>query len=556
MKRLWVLGWLAAVVLLVAACGGPAVQPLAFRPAPWADGEVSEYALLDSSGVQMGEATWKWSRSSADWLQEYAMTVNGREDRGGVVVDAALRPVRATRDVGGMRFEASYLAEEIRITTIKADGASTTKSLKPVADGVDNDVSLQIQRALPLADGYVTRYTDVIPTSGQTAPVKLAVTAAETVTVPAGVFPAWRVELDFGSGKHDAWYGQEAPYPLVKYVNRASGAVFELRSLSAGAADASSLPAAAPAAPSTDAGSGSRPANSVPPLNIPLLLTTFLVQMPLMIVFPLVLGWWIRRRYGIGWGVFGIGALTFIASQVVHIPLNYALGLLGGGRGIALWPLIPLALAAGLSAGICEEGARWVVLRFLAKRTRGWRAGLQFGAGHGGAEAIIVGVVALVNVVVFIALRSVDGTALGLPEAAVRQVQAAQGAYWSTPATMPLLAGFERLCAIALQISMAVLVMRAVTRRNLVWLLAAIGLHTAIDFWAVWAMQTLGITWTEAGLVPLALFAVWLIWRLREAPPALEPAPAASPMPTAADLAPRALSPEELARRAEASRYE
>ncbi len=455
MKRLWVLGWLAAAVLLLAACGGPAAQPLAFGPAPWADGEVSEYTLLDSSGVQIGEATWKWSRSSAYWLQEYAMTVNGREDRGGVVVDLALRPVRTTRDVGGMRFEASYLAEEIRITTIKADGASTIKSLKPVADGIDNDVSLQIQRALPLADGYVTRYTDVIPTSGQTAPVKLIVTGAETVTVPAGAFPAWRVELDFGSGKHDAWYGQEAPYPLVKYVNRASGAVFELQSLSAGAVEASSLPAAAPAAPATDAGSGSQPASaaympSVPPLNIPLLLTTFLVQMPLMIVFPLVLGWWLRRKYGgamygVGWGVFGIGALTFIASQVVHIPLNYALGLLGGGRGIALWPLIPLALAAGLSAGICEEGARWIVLRFLAKKTRGWRAGLQFGAGHGGAEAIIVGVMALVNVVTLISLRSVNPSALGLGGANADQLAAAQAAYWRTAAYLPVVGGLERV---------------------------------------------------------------------------------------------------------------
>ena len=70
MKRRGCCGWLATVVLLVAACGGPAVQSLAFGPAPWADGEVSEYALLDSSGAQIGEATWKWSRSSAYWLQD------------------------------------------------------------------------------------------------------------------------------------------------------------------------------------------------------------------------------------------------------------------------------------------------------------------------------------------------------------------------------------------------------------------------------------------------------------------------------------------------------
>lgn len=548
------------VLVLLVGCGGPAVQPLVFNPAPWQDGEVTGYVVRDANGAELGAAQWTWRRTADGWTQAYELNLAGRIDRGEVAVGDDLSMRSAWREVGGTRYEALYATDGITISTTPStalpsaqddSGATTAKTLKPVASAIDNDVSLQIQRALPLAAGYATRYTDVIPTTGLTAPVKLTVTAAETVTVPAGAFATWRVELDFGSGKHDAWYGQEAPYPLVKYRNRASGAVFELQSLSAGAGGVSSVPAQA-----ADAGSGSQPASSIPSLNIPLLLTTFLVQMPLMIVFPVALGWWIRRRYHVGWGVFGIGALTFIASQVVHLPLNYALGLLGGGRGVALWPLVPMALVAGLSAGICEEGARWVVLQVLAKKTRGWRAGLQFGAGHGGAEAIIFGVLALANVVTFIALRSADVATLGMSEAAARQMQAGVAAYWSTPATMPLLAGFERLCAIALQISLAVLVMRAVTRRNLAWLLAAIGLHTAIDFWAVWAMQTLGTTWTEAGLVPLALFAVWLIWRLREAPPATAPEPASAPAPTAAALAPRALSLNELVRRVEASKYE
>ena len=551
MKR-WIWPALLAGVLMVllAACGGPAAQPLAFNPAPWTAGEVSEYVLLDSSGAQIGAATWTWSRSSADWLQEYTTTVNGREDRGSVALDADLRPVRATREVGGVRYEASYLADEIRITTVAADGTATTKSLKPVADGIDNDASLQVQRALPLAAGYVTRYTDVIPTTGQTAAIQLSVTGAETVTVPAGAYATWRVEMSFGSGKHDAWYAQAAPYPLVKYVNRSSGAAFELSALGGGTA------APAPALTPTPAAATTEASSAAVPINVPRLLTTFLVQMPLMILFPILLGAWIRRKYGIGWGVFGIGAATFVASQVVHIPLNYARGLLTGGRGVATWPLIPLALAAGLSAGVCEEGARWIVLRFFARKTRGWRAGLQFGAGHGGAEAIILGLLALVNVVGLLVVRSLGAAALGLPAEAASQMQAAQASYWGTNAALPLVAGLERLAAIALQISMALLVMRAVTRRNPVWLLAAIGLHTAIDFWGVWALQTLGTLWTEVGLAPLAAFAVWLIWRLREAPAAAEPETAPVLIPNSSDLAPRTLSPEELARRAEASKYE
>ncbi len=548
-RSLVLLFCLSMAVLLLAACGAP-VAPLTFYPAPWQDGEVSTYVVRDANGAELGAAQWTWRRTTDGWTQAYEMNLAGRLDRGEVAVGDDLTMRSAWREVSGTRFEATYAADGITIATTTA-GATTTKTLKPTAAAIDNDVSLQMQRALPLAAGYATRYIDVVPTSGVAAPIKLTVTAAETVTVPAGAFPAWRAELDFGSGKHDAWYGQEAPYPLVKYRDRASGAVFELQSLSVGTGGASIVPT-----PAAGAETESQSVSSVPSLNIPLLLTTFLVQMPLMIVFPLVLGWWIRRRYGVGWGVFGIGALTFIASQVVHIPLNYALGQLGGGRGMALWPLIPLALALGLSAGVCEEGARWVVLRFFAKKTRGWRAGLQFGAGHGGAEAIIVGVVALVNVVVLIALRSVSPSALGLGGANADQLAAAQAAYWRTAAYLPVVGGLERVFAITVQIALATLVMRSVTRGRPLYLLAAIAFHAAIDAWAVWAAQNVSV-WVIEGVVALsALFGLWLIWRLREAPPAAEPEQKADPVPTAADLIPRDLSPAELARRAEASRYE
>ena len=147
------------------------------------------------------------------------------------------------------------------------------------------------------------------------------------------------------------------------------------------------------------------------------MLASVLVQIPLMLVFPILLGWWIRRRYSVGWGVFGAGALTFIGSQVLHLPFNWAIGLIGGGRGVALWPLPLVAVVAGLSAGVFEEGARWIVLTFFLKRARGWRAALQFGAGHGGVEAILVGLVVLLSLAAMLALRSLDPASLGLPAA-------------------------------------------------------------------------------------------------------------------------------------------
>ncbi len=507
MKRSLMLALMVGIVLsMVTACGGPAAQPLAFKPAPWRDGETSAYDLKDKGGAVIGAAVWTWRRGpdAGQWAQSYELNIAGRSDRGQVVVDAVpssssgqvLRPVASWRETGGVRFEATYATDAITIVTTAADGKKTTKTLKPAADGVDNDVSLQAQRALPLAAGYATRYTDIIPTTGLAAPIKLTVAGAETITVPAGVFPCWRVEMDFGSGKHDGWYGQAAPYPLVKYVNRASGAAFELRSFS----DAGAVTTAPPAAVTPPVPGG--PTR----LNVPFVLASALIQYPLMLLLPILLGWWIHRRYRIGWGVWLAGAGTFVLSQIVHLPLNYALGLLTGGRGVGLWPLIPLALVAGLSAGICEEGARWLVLTFLAKRTRNWAAGLQYGAGHGGAEAIIFGLLALSSFVAMLALRTLDPAMLKLAGATADQVQAAAAQYWAQPWYLPALAGLGRIFAIILQITLALLVVRAVARKQIAYLLAAIVWHTALDFWSVWAGARLGVLWLEVG-VALAVLA-------------------------------------------------
>jgi uncharacterized membrane protein YhfC len=534
--------------LLLAACSESA-QPLAFGAAPWDEGEASTYDVLGRDGTTLGTATWQWERSPDGWTQAYALALTGRQDRGEVVVGPNLAPIRSWRETGGVRYEAGYGPESVTITTTAPAGGQTTRSLKRPGDAVDNDVSLQVPRALPLAAGYATRYSDVIPTSGLSAPVRLTVTGAETVTVPAGAIPTWRVAMDIGGGKHDAWYGRSAPYPLVKYINRGSGVAFVLRSIEAEQA----LPISGPLA--------SPPPAAAPAISIPLLLSSLLIQLPLMIAFPIVLGGWIRRRYRVGWGIFWAGALTFVAAQIVHLPLNYALGLLGGGRGVALWPLPLVALTAGLSAGVCEEGARWIALRFFLKRARGWRAGLQFGAGQGGSEAILFGLLAAAGLLAMLALSSLNPIALGLPAAAAEQIRAASTTYWRTAWHLPVVGGVERLFAITIQIALAEVVMLSFTRRNNAYLFAAIGLHALVDAWAVWALPTFGIAWTELGVALFAVAAFWLIRQLRDAPSgALDAAADVATPPSApasaADLSPRSLSSEELARRADESRFD
>jgi uncharacterized membrane protein YhfC len=55
------------------------------------------------------------------------------------------------------------------------------------------------------------------------------------------------------------------------------------------------------------------------------LIALTVLQLAIMIVGPIALVWWKRRRWRVSGWVVLVGATTFIASQVVHIPLNLAL---------------------------------------------------------------------------------------------------------------------------------------------------------------------------------------------------------------------------------------
>ncbi len=55
------------------------------------------------------------------------------------------------------------------------------------------------------------------------------------------------------------------------------------------------------------------------------------------------------------------GAATFVASQILHIPANSVLGRI---FPMAEQSLIVQAIVLGLSAGIFEEVARYLIYRF------------------------------------------------------------------------------------------------------------------------------------------------------------------------------------------------
>jgi uncharacterized membrane protein YhfC len=258
----------------------------------------------------------------------------------------------------------------------------------------------------------------------------------------------------------------------------------------------------------------------------------YILNAILMIALPLGLGIFLFRKLGTSWRIFGVGMVTFVLSQVFHLPFNFLIlnpGMerLGLDFDIPL-DLVVIAVLAGLSAGVFEEVARYLSYRFWLKNAadRTWSNALMFGAGHGGIEAIILGILAMFAFVAFAALR--DESVMSLLSAEqVETVGESLAAYWSAPWYAALLGAVERAIALSVHLSATVIVLQVFRRGRLYWLLLAILWHAAVDGLAVFAGATWGIYTTEGLMFLLGLAGVGIIFLLRD--PAENPAPDAPP---------------------------
>lgn len=248
----------------------------------------------------------------------------------------------------------------------------------------------------------------------------------------------------------------------------------------------------------------------------------------LMIALPVVLAIFIRRRWGARWALFGMGAVTFVGSQIFHIPFNA----LVESSGILPEPtpgtlgLVIVALFYGLSAGVFEEVARYLTYRFWARDARTWSQGLMLGAGHGGVEAIVLGFLVLANVLFLIGFQA------GVFEALVPEEQAAQlrdqlAAMLEVPWYATLVGALERAFALTVHLALSLLVLQAFTRGSIGWLFAAIAWHALLDFVAVFAVAQWNVYVAEAGLALLALASLAMILALKPRSP--PPMPATDP---------------------------
>lgn len=256
----------------------------------------------------------------------------------------------------------------------------------------------------------------------------------------------------------------------------------------------------------------------------------------LMLALPVVLGLWLAGRGKARWSTFAAGAATFVLSQFAHLPFNqFLLSPLALRQGwvTALGELTLFgAVLFGLSAGVFEEVARYVVLRFWKKNVRSWSGGMMLGAGHGGIEAIILGGLTLLAFVQAMAVRGVSDLSQLVPPEQVAQLQASLESYWGLPWYAALLGAVERALALTLHLSLSLMVLQVFRTGRHRWLGLAVLWHALADALIVYLAGVVGPYAAEGALAALTLGSLFVIVYLKRTMVDIEPeAEAVPPLP-------------------------
>jgi uncharacterized membrane protein YhfC len=230
-----------------------------------------------------------------------------------------------------------------------------------------------------------------------------------------------------------------------------------------------------------------------------------------MILLPIFLWVYFTRKFSLAWRLVLAGGLTFVVSQVLHIPL-----VLGMGSFLQSVPRPVNAILLGLLAGIFEETARYILFRFILRKTRSWKEGVLVGLGHGGTEAVLLGLLAAFGFFTMLVMRGSDlSTMPGIPADQVEAARQQVAAYWSMPWYMALMGFLERIFAITLHVSLSVMVLYAIADRKPIWFWLALLWHALVDAVAVYAVQKVGILGTEAVIAVFGLISLWIVFKFK-----------------------------------------
>lgn len=231
------------------------------------------------------------------------------------------------------------------------------------------------------------------------------------------------------------------------------------------------------------------------------------------VVVPVVLLLVLCVKHKISQKPMWIGAAAFFVSQIcLRLPILSVLGGQGWFREFAKNDFILYVVSLAFTAGLFEEGARYVGARFLLKNQREFRDAVAFGLGHGLCEAVtIVGLAEVSNLVFCLTLNGGSLAALSGPTKAAADAilaVAPSTIYWAV---------WERVFTVMFHVFATVLVFRAVRERKIRYWFFALAAHTLTDFVTPLLTKYGNNLLTEGAVFLFGTVGLWLALRMRPA---------------------------------------
>ncbi|MFH0909500.1 MAG: DUF3108 domain-containing protein [bacterium] len=181
-------------------------QALPLNPAPWSDGEVMRFNLKTMAGMEVGTMIWSVGAEKSGgrdaWRIEQRLFVaanNTIQFTRVVAAQDTFAPISGLTGNQLGRFHADYSEEKVDLETESA-GRKTTRQIPLDHVAYDNEQALYLIRRLPLAEGYRASFPIFPVTGGAVVECRIEVTGKEKLTVPAGTFECYMVELSIYQG--------------------------------------------------------------------------------------------------------------------------------------------------------------------------------------------------------------------------------------------------------------------------------------------------------------------------------------------------------------------
>ena len=207
-------------------------------PVPWKDGEVMRMKMTLPTGMEIGMFTWTVDKAKTDdgadaWHMQTNryIALNGTQVVSFVDADPeTFRPLASRFDHPLLgETNAIYTPTQVQLSGT-GRGENTDNTVEFTQQNYDNEQAIYLIRRLPLEVGYKTTLPIFVTFTGKRLDIPLEVLEKQTVTVPAGEFECYKVDLVLEKVMHQTlWFSADENRYLVKL--NAEGIIGELASI-------------------------------------------------------------------------------------------------------------------------------------------------------------------------------------------------------------------------------------------------------------------------------------------------------------------------------------